>query len=808
MGEPAKWSGDPLMPSSSASRVTFLTVQPISIHPDDVDFEDVHAIRELSQSGVDLLKKSYEQHGVVLSSSCPIVQLKKGYHVQTVLSDLKEGIRPGKVFRIIEGRHRLNAWKQLFEGQFRRDFPAMTKTLRPLVVNVLPADVSDEDLFQIAARSNVVTQGCFVPQTLADRLKQCDIVIEHANRLSTKPTTQMYANMFVELGFYQSAPSKTTVSQYLSLRNALTLEMRQRIREDSGKNLERAKFTKNNVWFPALWQGTTEHGKVNSRLQTHFLDHLQQSSCPLPATAAETYLKKKVLPRNSMLIALNKYRIAAGDRGQAVKWTEWETKVIEGRFDKGGLLEIETALAEHVYGGEDQDSERPSDEPRFQAIETEKLKVTMHHDLDELRSALRQRPVSTTRTNFIICSFLREAPHEDKVASPSSTGSSYEQISLLTGMPRAVALFAMNWRREKGATEILEKVVAARKSPMEMHRYLLLRSMHGHQCQEYVSLHIACEPGILEAASTLAHSLVNVDAAAKDEFPKEFQKWMAELSMQSTALVLKDLLATDNNVLVDPCDALGSTAAVALALGVEYIGTTETESERQFAESRVIHLRTALADRREKERRKEAKLKLLHAGCQDANLSEAEDMFETSHSFAGAQGPGQENQVEEIASYSSNVLDPEMLQGKHNLETRTRPDENAEEPGEEEDPLETLDSISELIRSELAQEKLEQEDFDRLTAGKFVRNSTAILNKPDVPQGATSADDCPQENTAKENHANATNTVEQSIVQKKRRWKGDPVLRNLHQPTAARAEEEDAGGTRRSKRRKIEDEFS
>jgi hypothetical protein len=38
-------------------------------------------------------------------------------------------------------------------------------------------------------------------------------------------------------------------------------------------------------------------------------------------------------------------------------------------------------------------------------------------------------------------------------------------------------------------------------------------------------------------------------------------------------------------------------------------------------------------------------------------------------------------------------------------ETRTRPDENAEEPGEEEDPLETLDSISELIRSELAQGK-------------------------------------------------------------------------------------------------------
>jgi hypothetical protein len=134
------------------------------------------------------------------------------------------------------------------------------------------------------------------------------------------------------------------------------------------------------------------------------------------------------------------------------------------------------------------------------------------------------------------------------------------------------------------------------------------------------------------------------------------------------------------------------------------------------------------------------------------------------------------------------------------LETRTRPDENAEEPGEEEDPLETLDSISELIRSELAQEKLEQEDFDRLTASKFVRKSTAILNKPDVPQGASRTDHCPQENTAKENHGNATNIVEQSTVQKKRRWKGDPVLRNLHQPTAARAEEEDAGVLRRNRR--------
>jgi hypothetical protein len=58
--------------------------------------------------------------------------------------------------------------------------------------------------------------------------------------------------------------------------------------------------------------------------------------------------------------------------------------------------------------------------------------------------------------------------------------------------------------------------------------------------------------------------------------------------------------------------------------------------------------------------------------------------------------------------------------------------------------------------------------------------------KPDAPQAATSAYQYPQENTAMENHANATNIVEQAIVQKKRRWKGDPVLRNLHQPTAAR----------------------
>jgi hypothetical protein len=88
-------------------------------------------------------------------------------------------------------------------------------------------------------------------------------------------------------------------------------------------------------------------------------------------------------------------------------------------------------------------------------------------------------------------------------------------------------------------------------------------------------------------------------------------------------------------------------------------------------------------------------------------------------------------------------------------------------------------------------EKLEQEDFDRLTASKFVKKPTAILNKPDVPQGATSADHCPQENTAKGNPANATNIVEQTIALKKRRWKGDPVLRNLHQPTAARAEDEE-----------------